>query len=1022
MVLQLTGSEVSDCFEEGLVLRWVEHPAPGFEVASHGRVLTFEPARWQAAEARLQPGAGASYSELARSGEFGRWWPSACGDSQAGIRRFRLQLPPSVWERPWEGMVGALDWPRWDQVSLIRQTAADTAPVHPAKLEESLTVLCVQGAALAAGLDTLDLAAELNALQSAYAALDFAVRQAVAPPKAVKGRLTELEATLLENRPTVLWFSGHARAEPPGLLLDDRQWLTPDAMARILRDVKAKGGRTPLYTVLWACQTGSAPVFGEPTPAPAFVEALSDEGVAALLVSQARLSDEVARRVAGRIFTALASGQPLDHGVARARGELMRSADQDLGQSFDWMCPVVWSKGFPPPSLSWTDRREEGARRQGTARKLLPARLHHLFEQQLESMPWADVPRLWVKSATPGAEAPRLEWARRVVALQKKTATTVLWFDFFSAPRYPVAVGSLLREWAEQVRLTIEHDDDPSRALRTAAEEIKKDHAAGWRSLCSSDWFLLAIIEPPDHDEDWLWDGLRKGKAQAIVLADDYPEKRAQENWTVDALIEHSEPLQQSKTLAALAVLGCPAARRDIEDAAGHGMDEWIGRGIVVETSAGCVMPASVAEGVARNLSPEARAEGHRLAYDFLDGTIANRKLEEHVREEEILFARWRHALLAEWTEAMRADGTNLLRLYHRQNRAAALLSTLRPLVSEEWEPPDDVIIAIAWAFLVEGKTDAAISWLEIEPQDTADWLIARAEAEKSSGRPDSKVKARSYLEKALAKLEGVNDEAPARLRLRCRHDIARLTHFFDRKPKDAVELYESVERDWEALPYSDLDRAITIRNLAEALMDSGKYDAAEQRIVQARRLIPAWTQHVVVSELEYLCGRVGIRLELDEDEISTRFRDCRAKALATNHMMMAAIVEARIFRRRPNQRSAELFEDAGWAERATSLAVFERHAWAARVLISGRLRAAHRFGARGERTKARMELADARRLLDANPAFDDGSDRDRIALLYAGLSIYEPGPLNWWEELKKRYSWAREYSDDPRNVWELAG
>jgi hypothetical protein len=127
--------------------------------------------------------------------------------------------------------------------------------------------------------------------------------------------------------------------------------------------------------------------------------------------------------------------------------------------------------------------------------------------------------------------------------------------------------------------------------------------------------------------------------------------------------MEHSESLEKSKTLTALALLGCPAARSDIEDAAGEAIDGWIGQGIVVETGAGCVMPARVVEKVLRNLTPDKYVEGHALAYDFLSGKIARRKLKERDRED-ILLARWRHTRLAGWAQGIHADGENLLLLY----------------------------------------------------------------------------------------------------------------------------------------------------------------------------------------------------------------------------------------------------------------------------------------------------------------------------------------------------------------------
>jgi hypothetical protein len=122
---------MTSSINDGIVLRWVQDPAPGFEDIAGARIVPFDPDAWKAADVRLQPGSGASYIRLAAAGEFGRWWPDLCarGDPSV-IRRFCLQLPPALWERPWEGLVGGLDIVRWDQVSLIRQVEADAAPRH----------------------------------------------------------------------------------------------------------------------------------------------------------------------------------------------------------------------------------------------------------------------------------------------------------------------------------------------------------------------------------------------------------------------------------------------------------------------------------------------------------------------------------------------------------------------------------------------------------------------------------------------------------------------------------------------------------------------------------------------------------------------------------------------------------------------------------------------------------------------------------------------------------------------------
>lgn len=1030
-------------FDKGLVLAWIEIPSPGIRVlgGKEHRDVAFEPGAFAAASVGLQARTAESYYKLGGLGEFGRWWLDACGGEWPGIRRFRIQMPSHQWERPWEAIVSALDFSRWDDVSLVRQIERDTMDHHPSELDDPLSILCLQGAADGPSLDRLDLEAEFKVLTAAYDALDLSVRHAISQPIMVKPGFAELEAILLDCRPTVLWFSGHARPNPPGLLLNDGHWLTPEEFSNLLQQVQAKGGRTPLYIILLACETGSPGRFASPTAAPPFINALGEDGVAALLVSQTPLSDVAARQIAIQVFTALASGRPLDHGVARARGELMRLAGANLVAEFDWIGPVVWSKGYLPPSLSWRDGREGKAQRQGAARKLLPAGLRELMplasQAQQGCLPWPDKQRVWVKSTLSGAAASRLLWAERVLARQNKTERAILWFNFSSTGSHPPPVHRVLGDWANLVSVKIEHDDDRNWTLRTAAQGILEDFEKGWLSLCSTDSFILAIIEPPMRDTDWLWKGLCQSSygAQIIVLACDFPDDRAHEDWTVDTLIEHqiSLPPSESMILSALAVLGHPAARQDIQAQTEQILEPWIEQSIILETNAGCLMPATLSETVARNLSPETRAQAHRLAYSFLDGPVAHRKMSERPRED-ILRARWSHAQASGWIEAIRIEGTNLLRLYRRQNRALAFLGVFETIVSEQRYLPDDVKISAAWAYLDSGSLDNAMSWLgvmnpnDLEVADAVDWYAVRAEIEKSSGQPGSKAAARHSLESAISLLEEERDETSIHLRLRLQHDIARLVHFFERRPLDAIRLYQEVVAEWETMPFSELDRAITIRNLAEALMDCEKHEEAAIRVVEARNLIPSWTQNIVVSELEYLYGRLAIRMGLNEGEILRRFQECLDRAKVTNHLMMFAIVGARMFWHTDTSRqSPGLFNDTKWDSFSQSLVLFKRHAWAARVLIDGELRAARRLASRGELGRAKQKMGSVRRLIEANPAFEEGSDRRRIVVLYAGLHLYDSSGAIWWDQLKATYDWAQQWlaeqqSDDPTDIWEMAG
>src|SRR5262249_39373385 len=136
----------------------------------------------------------------------------------------------------------------------------------------------------------------------------------------------------------------------------------------------------------------------------------------------------------------------------------------------------------------------------------------------------------------------------------------------------------------------------------------------------------------------------------------------------------------------------------------------------VLQTSAGCIMPAGVAELIARRLSGTDLTDSHRLAHGCLDGSDARRRVFEGWRED-ILLARWRHAQAADWKEKIRENGEYLLRLYHSQLRAHAFLGIFDQIIAEQRELPDRLRIAIGWAYLSQGRSSEAIAWLnELDP------------------------------------------------------------------------------------------------------------------------------------------------------------------------------------------------------------------------------------------------------------------------------------------------------------------
>jgi tetratricopeptide (TPR) repeat protein len=1026
---------------------WTPDPKPSLAIReTNERLFELDANLWARASQTLQVDSGASYRALIRESDFSAWWAAKSGGRAPGIRRFALRAS-SQWARPWEGMIAALDRSLWEQISLVRQTADNAATVHACEFEEPLQVLCLNGADSGDGLSKLDLDAEFCTLIAAYDGIDLTARTSISKPVRATAEKSNLASLLLQHRPAVLWYSGHASSDPPGLLFHDNTWMTPDELAETIQEVSRKGGRIPLYVILWACKTASAERFAAPAAAPPFIDALAKIGVAALIGSQAPLSDAAAKRIAGRLFSALAAGRPLDHGVAYARGELMRYAGEKLLRDADWLCPVVWCHGSFPETLHWSDGREIGVRIQDLGRKLLPPSLANVaFLDQFADQPppsWPEHPRIWVSSRAAASVSSQQPWIQRVVARQKRSERTTLCFLFDAARPF----HSVLADWAKSALEKIEHDDDRDGSIRTSAQELLEDVEQGWRVLCANRQFLLALIAPPEEAASWFWEAVQQdGGAQTIVLAEDFLTRRAQEGWVLDSLTANMTelPTRNLDFLAALSVLRQPANRNDVDAAASEltqkdssqnlveDWEGWLESSLVLETDAGCVVPAGIAERVIAHLNDDSRMRAHKLAFSFLNGPNARRKIEESA-PEELLEARWFHADNGGLREAALNNGSELLDLFYRERRTPAFLGLFEHLKVEQKELQDFTIIEAAWALLDTGKSDEAQSWLStrepdaLAPLDAAFWFATQAEIQKSSGKAGSKEEAAEFLNLALEQLKDDTSDCAKRRQLSIRNDLARLIHFFQRKPAEAAPLFERILSEWEAIPYSDLHRAIVCRNLAEARMDMGNLPEAERRTVQARKLIPAWTNHPICSEVEYLSGRIAIRSKLDQEAIQSKFELCRKKAWETNYLMMAAIVGSRIFWiSAPDQQHAGKFDASRWESTVKSLFPYRRHAWAARVIIRSYLKAARRVGVQGFRGKAIECLKSAFKLIEDNPAFDEGSDRERIVAVYAGLALLDSSK-DWWTELKEKHAWANDRLkengiDDPKSSWEMGG
>ena len=966
-----------------------------------------------------------------------RWWADACGGDLPGIRRFVVSTPAEHWERPWESTIAALEQPRWHDVAMVRLVAGQRASVAPRDTGNPLRVLVVQGQEVGPGLAGLDLAAELEALTRARDSLDTAVKALVPPIEARSPGGPELVSALTETKPTLLWLSGHATEDPPGFLLADGTWLSPVKLAAAVDEAAKANGIVPLYVVLWACKTGLRERFLVPGAAPPFVQALAEVGVSAVLATLAPLADDIAPGLAAAVLGAVARGRPLDHAIAHGRAALM--TDQLAGSDRDdWACPVVWCVDLPTNEVVWSAAAEP-AQRQELARRLLPtefapAELDAAAEEQAET--WSQHRRVWVTEPTSrmtGVFQVRSEWLGRVMAQQRVNGQMVVALDFRGG-----AADNVLRDWAGRALRVTDGFDDPQGQFRQLAASIEKNPEAGWSELCQDEQRTVALIEPPERD-DWLWKTLRNGAAAAVVLADGFPPRAAAEGWRAEELTANPagtgfDPLPHPLA-AGLAVLAFPAAAPDLAAIDPEQVKLLENAGFLVRTRAGCVMPLSLAVPLVNRLDPGQLAAAHQTAFAMLDGKVARAQVERGMNEA-LMWARLDHARRGDNPSAQSAAAQQLMGYYHYQHRASALLQVFDQTdfraIGEVWK------VSAGWAHLANGSLDDARDLLEevhgdeLEPVQQADRLALMAEVEKSSGGQGSKARARQFLQQGLSVLEGEPEAAVMETRLRIKHDLARLTHFIDGDPAAAIPQYQEISADWQALPGHDLDEAITLRNLAEAEMavaDQGApgdapalYDAAATDLAMARDRLPLNTGHPVAAEVEYLAGRLAVR-RMDEPGATRCFERAQSVGLATNYMMLVAIVKARLFWRNVEWQPAAEYDPGQWAERAAALVPFRRHAWAARVLIDGDLRSARKLIDAHFTRAAVALLGQADELLQANPAFDAGSDRDRIIATYAGLALTGTDQASW-DDLPRRFGWFTRWTADrdaytPAAAWE---
>jgi hypothetical protein len=964
----------------------------------------------------------ARFQRIATSKKFRDAWLLECGGDERLIKRFLLQFPAGAWDKPWELLIEELDHDRRARISIVRGLPRGPATL-PSRFDRPMSVLMVLGDdGSRTGRVRLDLRREADLLLNVYDSLPEAHRQSIVRPRYCQPTSIELANILKVDLPDVLFLSGHGSHDPPGFVLIDGSWLTPEQMGQFLESAPAQ----PIFVAFWACDTARGPKDSREAPGPPFYLALAKSGVAAVLAMQAPVTDSGAILLAQEVFQSLAGGEALDVAAARARAVLLDARNMAAADCLDWACPVVWSSGLSAARLTWNGPTSKLAQLQTASRR---ARLRRegrfFFPPTAEDIEYArrlTATRLcWIKGTDLAAH--RELWIRGMIATQ------------IVKPCYVVAIElndnleltESLMAWAEELQQTLEVSDAQGGDFRNTLELMRHKPQKGWMRLCSLPDIIVSIWKPPSYrSEAWFWDPLIYSSTSVNVMDEVVNETIVSDGWAVEEL----EMQVNEKTLEAayseaplvgntLALLNMPVPRSSV-DAVGTSLEQTPKvNALLVDTAAGeVVLAASAARFFRTRMDEGATADAHKACMKIFGHATFVGRLTPAVREQRLT-----HCLGARASQAAVEEASALLVRYRELDRPLAVVSLMRRIGGLWRDLPANLLIIPAWANTMLADINGAFFWLERSSADTPlddAWQHGlRAEIHKAEG---DKQAALGEIDRAIATLLAVPKSEATPIysrRLRAyRQDRARILQYLFYRLDMAGAEYQSLLQEWQNDDDAAIDIAVVLRNYSECVRighrpgDPG-WQQAKDMLSQAEKLLGDRHDQPMFAEIQY--EKMRIAAGEGQRDVLALLDAARAAAAASGHFMLVAICAARHFW------LFEVFDLEKWNIIEASLSAFPRHGWAVRTLIDGRLRAAKRMT---DHDLALRSIAANFEDLERNASFDAGSDRFRIAASAAGYSVLVPG---WdgkqkWDQFLDR-PWAGAWLDanhfhTPQDVW----
>lgn len=838
--------------------------------------------------------------------------------------------------------------------------------------------------------------------------------------------------------PHVVFYFGHGRAgRAPAVWAGPQSggWLPLEQLA----GYAANRNPFPASWIFIACSIGEAPSRDAGPAGPEAFRILAARGARAMLAMRARIRPQLGQIVAASLIESLSGKIPLELAAAVARKTARRARESGTSSLVDWAAPAVWSTVVGPRVPRAADIPPQ----------LIAAKLTRMA---------ADDPGIGLGPPNDDVAQTAGRWARdrrvrvdvagtdepSLAALFAKITGTIAALSprptLFVRVKESGPFVFRLAEWAGSMLPALdglERETVIGRALR----QLSSRDLDGLEALLGIPDMALIVSSPPSASDTAAWAILEEAGAD-VTLVIGYASVNQEQRplWTLDR-VDTEATMQIARnalgrypaTLALLAALDGPAKREALAQITGEASEEMAAE-LTIDMPSGVVLAPGARDIVRSTLSASEMAGAHQRAFEARQSVPA-------LIESDDLFAPVRDLAGAGAIELVDFVNALAARLAGDWGAAEWLrLGRALEAARDRWDAIDPRILLEIASALVERQTlRQALPWLDAVQTDSpllnATRLSLLSEIAKAEGTPQSQQRMWRYARDALVRIEEAMAQSPADPQLRARardmkSNIARLDLYFNHDAEAARATFATVldELDLanEAVVASSL--VATLRNFAECLFEFEPFRSSDVNRAEARRhllrAVDIARRHgldALGAETAYSMAKLD---EIENDWAAARDHLTGTIELARSagHAVCQRIAEMRLFRLAVKREDAS-FDQALFAARLRKLEFLESHVWAKRYAAQSRLWAARELEYAGDFSGMRRQLV--RNIESFEPLAQVASDSDRqlVALSFAGLASVEGGSsLESWTRFRE-LSWAAAWienhnSHDPSAYW----